>query len=100
MAMLAADSLDAASVIAVSIPWIERYDFSKFASIQTRKLIVCGSKDFLWNRNLCNRVFDSMRDPKMIRLLEGDHFFRKMEHDVARIVTSFILEDNQGSLIS
>lgn len=85
----------AASVTAISMPWLNRYDYSLFTSVKTPKLCISGERDFVWDAAIWNAVLSQLPEPKESVLVDDDHFFRGTEEDLAERVVGFIKQNSQ-----
>jgi uncharacterized protein len=74
------------SVTAVSMPWINRYNYDFLCNINARKYFITGDRDFTYERAVYERVWPAVPEPKDFQLVANDHFFRKSEEQLAEQV--------------
>jgi hypothetical protein len=90
--MMAQKVSDIRSISAVSLPWVSRYHYDFLGGIHCEKLFVTGKEDFAFEPDVYANAWPHVAEPKMIKWLDCDHFFRKHENRLAREVRGFLLE--------
>jgi alpha/beta superfamily hydrolase len=72
-------------------PPIDMYDFSYLKDDMRPKLFVAGDRDFVCPAKTLEEFFDSLAQPKSIRIIQNaDHFWWGMEDRVADSVIDFL----------
>lgn len=75
------------------------WDFSFAKGISGSKLIIAGTKDQFCPLNLLEEFFESLEEPKELRIMEGvDHFFWGFESIVADTVKEDVSSWTKGLL--
>lgn len=90
--MLRAASCDdrVRAIIAAGVP-VSKQDFSDVAHCNKPKLLVQGSKDEFGPVDQLQSFFNSLDEPKHLRIIEGaDHFFEGRLKELAEAITEFI----------
>jgi uncharacterized protein len=90
--MLRAASCDdrVRAIVAVGVP-VSKYDFSEVSRCGKPKLFVQGSLDQFGSPDDLKRVFESLDEPKQLRIIEGaDHFFEGHLSELVDDISSFI----------
>jgi alpha/beta superfamily hydrolase len=76
--------------VAVGVP-ASKYDFTQIARCGKPKLFVQGSLDEFGSPDDLKRLFDSLDEPKQLKIVEGaDHFFEGRLTELVDAVSSFI----------
>jgi uncharacterized protein len=92
MVMLRAAACDdrVRAFVAVGVP-VSRYDFSDIPRCHKPKLFVQGSLDEYGSPQDLEKLFESLDEPKELKIIEGaDHFFEGYLADLAQVVSNFI----------
>jgi alpha/beta superfamily hydrolase len=71
------------SVTAVSMPWINRYNYDFLSTVSGRKYFITGDRDFTFEREVYQRVWPAVPEPKEFQQVANDHFFRQSEEQLA-----------------
>lgn len=79
------------SVTAVSMPWINRYNYEFLSTVSCRKYFITGDRDFTYEREVQERVWPIVPEPKEFQLVANDHFFRQAEKQLAAQVIKNIV---------
>lgn len=78
------------AIVAAGVP-VSKYDFSKIVRCAKPKLFVQGSLDQFGSIDDLKRVFDSLDEPKQLKIIEGaDHFFEARLTELVDAVSRFI----------
>jgi uncharacterized protein len=80
------------SVTAVSLPWVSRYRYDFLRGIHCEKFFITGTDDFAFEPGVYREAWPQVAEPKRIKWLDCDHFFRKHELQLAREVSAFLME--------
>jgi len=91
--MMAGQQHAFSSVTAISLPWISRYDYDFLEQVRCRKLFITGTKDFALDPGVQQRAWPNVAEPKRFTWVDGDHFFRKREEELGKMIREFLLED-------
>ena len=94
--MIAGELPHISSTTAISLPWISRYTYDFLENVRCPKFFISGNNDFTFDTAIYRRVWLKVPEPKAFHLVDGDHFFRKRERELARSVGDFLgrLQDN------
>ncbi len=79
------------SVTAISLPWISRYQYDFLKNVFCPKLFINGKRDFTFVPTVYNEAWQWVTEPKKMKSLDSDHFFRKQEEELGKEVLSFLL---------
>ncbi len=90
--MMARGMSDLRSISAVSLPWVPQYQYGFLGEIRCRKLFITGKQDFAFDPSVYEKAWPHVAEPKRVKWLDCDHFFRKHEQQLAREVRAFLLE--------
>ena len=83
---------DTEAVAAISLP-LRFHDFSKFANLSAKKLLIWGEKDFTASEAEIAMFVKIVRPPQeMVMIKNQDHFFRGHERDLSKLIEGIILE--------
>jgi len=74
------------SVTAISMPWIDRYDYAFLSDTLGKKYFFTGDRDFACDPEARARIWPAIPDPKIFIPVDDDHFFRKNESRLAAMV--------------
>lgn len=84
--MMAAEAPEIQSVTAISMPWIQRYDYGFLEQVRRPKYFISGNRDFAFEQKVFDRVWPKIPEPKEFHAVDNDHFFRKSENRLAEMV--------------
>jgi alpha/beta superfamily hydrolase len=88
--MMAGELSNIGSATAISLPWVSRYTYDFLENVRCAKFFISGDKDFTFDTAIYRRVWLKVPEPKAFHLVDGDHFFRKRERELARSVGNFL----------
>jgi alpha/beta superfamily hydrolase len=88
--MMAGELSNIGSATAISLPWVSRYTYDFLENVRCAKFFISGDKDFTFDTAIYRRVWLKVPEPKAFHLVDGDHFFRKREGELARSVGNFL----------
>ena len=79
-------------VAAISLP-LRFHDFSTFANLSAKKLIIWGEKDFTASGAEIEAFVNIIRPPKEIVIIKNqDHFFRGHERELSKLIEGILKE--------
>lgn len=77
-------------VVAISLP-LRFHDFSKFANLSAKKLLIWGEKDFTASGAAIEAFAKIVRPPQEIAIIKNqDHFFRGYERDLSKLIEDIL----------
>lgn len=80
-------------MVAISLP-LRFHDFSKFANLSAKKLLIWGEKDFTAGEAEIEAYMKIVRPPKeMVIIKNQDHFFRGYERDLSQLIEDIFKND-------
>jgi uncharacterized protein len=80
-------------LVAISLP-LRFHDFSKFANLSAKKLLIWGEKDFTASGAAIEAFVKTVRPPKEIAIIKDqDHFFRGYERDLSKLIEDILKND-------
>jgi len=78
------------SLVGIGLP-VNSSDFSFFLEVRKPKLVVQGTQDQFGSREKVEKLFQSLKEPKRLRLVEdADHFLTGKLHDLELTVEEFL----------
>jgi len=80
------------SVTAISMPWINRYNYDFLNSVKGRKYFITGNRDFTYEHDVQERVWPTIPGPKKFQVVDNDHFFRQSEKQLAEQVMKNLVD--------
>lgn len=74
-------------------PTLKQHDFAALSTMDFPRLLIHSDNDFATPLETTRQWFDGLCGPKQSRCIEnGEHFFRRREHDVMMICRDFAAE--------
>lgn len=78
------------SLVGIGLP-VNSADFSFLLEVQKPKLVVQGAEDQFGSREKVEKLFESLQEPKRLRLVEdADHFLTGKLHELEWTIEEFL----------